>query len=642
MRLPAVPLITNDPYLSLWCAADRLTDVDATHWAGARKRVRGAATIDGESFRFLGCGKEPAMETRSLDVTATSTASVLATDKVELKVRFTSPLLPEDMDLMSVPITMITMEARALDGQRHEVSLTLEAYDDLCYDGTERPSMQHGAFSLNGLNVARMGQRRQKILCSSADHITIDWGFLYLASRGETRYETDRLCASTTMTVQEAAQRFTVLVGYDDIASINYFGVPSKAWYARGGKTLCDALVDFDRNGADILARCAAMDEKVAQEAERRGGADYALICAAAFRQCIAAHKLIADEKGRPVLLSKENDSNGCIGTVDVSYPSTPLFLKYNPELVSALCRPILRFAHMPVWSFDYAPHDVGRYPNATGQVYAARPVDDPEGEVREGDWHPDWYLWPSGEEIYDERYQMPVEECGNMLIMLYAAMHFDKRLAPEQEDMPILDKWVQYLLRFGEDPGNQLCTDDFAGHLAHNVNLAAKAMVGVACYGRILAAMNDERADGFIEKAKQMAASWLERAKSGDHTALTFDDPKGWSMKYNLAWGKVLGLGLLDEGFYEEELRSYLPHMNRYGLPLDSRRSYTKSDWILWTAAMADDREVFDAIIRPVADYLRESATRVPFSDWYDTITGRYEHFIARSVQGGIFMPLL
>ena len=31
-----------------------------------------------------------------------------------------------------------------------------------------------------------------------------------------------------------------------------------------------------------------------------------------------------------------------------------------------------------------------------------------------------------------------------------------------------------------------------------------------------------------------------------------------------------------------------------------------------------------------------------VPFSDWYDTKTGRFVAFIARSVQGGVYMPLL
>ena len=53
-------------------------------------------------------------------------------------------------------------------------------------------------------------------------------------------------------------------------------------------------------------------------------------------------------------------------------------------------------------------------------------------------------------------------------------------------------------------------------------------------------------------------------------------------------------------------------------------------------------DEETRNALIAPVAHYLRNTRTRVPFSDWYDTITGAYIHFIARSVQGGIYMPML
>lgn len=221
------------------------------------------------------------------------------------------------------------------------------------------------------------------------------------------------------------------------------------------------------------------------------------------------------------------------------------------------------------------------------------------------------------------------------MLIMLEAARAFgaDKALADKYR--PLLDKWVQYLVQYGEDPDEQLCTDDFAGHLAHNVNLAAKAIVGVACYARLT-----DRPD-YLDKARGMAARLMEKIGPGGNTPLTLDG-HGWSMKYNLLWDKVLGLGLLPDAFYTAELASYLPRINTYGLPLDSRADYTKSDWICWVAAMTRDPAVRQALIAPIARTLRETTTRVPFSDWYDTKTGRYEHFIARSVQGGIYALLL
>ena len=143
------------------------------------------------------------------------------------------------------------------------------------------------------------------------------------------------------------------------------------------------------------------------------------------------------------------------------------------------------------------------------------------------------------------------------------------------------------------------------------------------------------------MDKARAMAASWYERAHDdAGYTYLTFEK-QGWSMKYNMVWDVLLDLGLLPESFYREETESYVPRMNRYGLPLDSRSDYTKSDWILWSASMAEE-DTCRKIIAPVATYLRESESRVAFSDWYYTSSGEYRHFIARSVQGGLYMPLL
>ena len=149
------------------------------------------------------------------------------------------------------------------------------------------------------------------------------------------------------------------------------------------------------------------------------------------------------------------------------------------------------------------------------------------------------------------------------------------------------------------------------------------------------------EEAIRWQNRAYEMAKSWLERAKTEESTALTFDGT-GWSMKYNLIWDKVLHLDLLPEAFYEAETVSYLSRMNEYGLPLDSRADYTKSDWIVWSASLSENPEVFRQLIAPLAHYLRRTSTRVPFSDWYDTKTGRYVAFIGRSVQGGVYMPFL
>ena len=227
------------------------------------------------------------------------------------------------------------------------------------------------------------------------------------------------------------------------------------------------------------------------------------------------------------------------------------------------------------------------------------------------------------------------------MLIMLASAWYADGSAKLSGKYMATLDKWVRYLIEYGEDPGEQLCTDDFAGHLARNINLSAKAVCGVAAYGMLVKALGDaEKGEEYIAKAKTMAESWLARADAGDHTWLTFDGI-GWSMKYNMIWDKLFRLNMMPDEFYARENAWYLKVMNEYGLPLDSRSAYTKSDWLMWVAALAP-AEDFGAYAAPVAKCLRESASRVAFSDWYDTETGAYQAFIARSVQGGVFMPLL
>jgi len=627
-RLPAIPLIASDPYFSIWMPSDNMATADTIHWSGPVKPIRITANIDGKNVSFLGLNQDYEAEQQELMVTPTKTRFVSGFGGVQLEAEFVTPALPDDPDLMSMPVTLVSFCLRTTDGKPHNVKFRLYLSETLCFEGNLAPKMFGDVFQMDELNTGLYGQMIQKPLSHSGDHVTIDWGYLYLAS--PENVEPQRGLNLKWDGELDGEKMMRAVIAYDDIASINYFGDLCKAWYRRNGAQITDAINTAWNHFDAILARCRKLDEEVLAEA-CKVSEDYKAIVSAAWRQTICAHKLIATPSGEMAFLSKENDSNGCMGTADVSYPSIPLFLKYNPELVNAMARPILAFASMPVWTNDFAPHDVGCYPYAIGQVYAARR----HKVVTNGETYPPYYLYPAGTQIYDPKYQMPVEECGNMLVMLAAAQHFgaDKQLAEKYRS--ILDKWIKYLVKYGEDPGEQLCTDDFAGHLAHNANLAAKAIVGVACYGRLVGETKWE------ETAKEMAQRFLEKVGCNGNTPLALTG-EGWSMKYNLLWDKVMNLNLLPGEFYAAETAGYLPRMNRYGLPLDSRADYTKSDWICWCAAMAEDPEVRAALLAPIARTLRETTSRVPFSDWYDTKTGRYVHFIARSVQGGVFAPFL
>jgi hypothetical protein len=237
----------------------------------------------------------------------------------------------------------------------------------------------------------------------------------------------------------------------------------------------------------------------------------------------------------------------------------------------------------------------------------------------------------------------MPVEESGNMLILTAAIATVEGNAAYAEKHWETLTTWTDYLVEKGLDPENQLCTDDFAGHFAHNANLSVKAILGIASYGR-LAEMLDKKdiAEKYTAQARSMAAEWVKLADDGDHYRLTFDQPGTWSQKYNIVWDKLLKLNIFPETIAEKEIPYYLTKQNTYGLPLDSRKTYTKSDWIVWTATLAQDKETFEQFIHPVHRFMNETIERIPMSDWYFTDSQKHVGFQARSVVGGYFIKLL
>ena len=424
------------------------------------------------------------------------------------------------------------------------------------------------------------------------------------------------------------AQKGVVMLGYDELVSIDYFGRFLKGYYL-DGHTITEALEYVYHNRNAINEALDAFDRDL-QERAGAYGEEYLHILYGSLRQSISAHKLVKDEEGTVLFLSKECCSNGCIATVDVSYPSMPLYLLYNTELVKGMMRPILKFAQMPVWTYDFAPHDVGTYPACSGQVYGlnleksrylGNLVRDAVNYSHEETNFP-IYLLPANFEAYDPRNQMPVEECANMLIMFYACYHRDRDIEFFKSSVPLAEKWVEYLVKYGLKPENQLCTDDFAGHLKNNINLAIKATVGIAAFAELTAAAGKaDTAVRYRRIAEEFAAEIAAFGERYKHLPLTWDsDDSTFSLKYNLAFDKVWKLGLFPQSLLEREVDCYLQKMERYGVPLDSRADYTKSDWLMWAASLTDDAGKKKQMIKALDVFLKEAPERMPFGDWYGT----------------------
>ena len=639
-RAASIPLIMHDPYFSIWSSSDHLYDADTVHWTGKRQQIRGYLTVDKTVYCFMG-DKEfhQILPQISLDVTATATTYTFENDKVRLCCRFTSPLILSDPLLVSRPCTYIDFMVEKKNADNVKLDFIVSA--DLVRQEKDEVAGFAGTFKQD-FSYASMGRMRQQPLGSSGDHTTIDWGYVYLAGNDKSTITYDAANEAIRCQAADLNGQTTLILAYDDLASINYFGEWRKAYWTTRYKTILEAISAAFADQKKVCKQASEIDCEIEAKAKKIGGDEYSFLCAMSYRHAIAAHKLITDEDKNLIFLSKENDSNGCIGTVDVSYPSVPLFMLYNTEYVKGMLRPIFRFADCDVWTYDFAPHDVGRYPYAWGQVYGRSDEENKRFRSENQFVYPPYYMYPSGSNVYGLRDQMPVEECGNMLIMTAMVCRMEKNASFALPYMETLKTWREYLIRYGADPGEQLCTDDFAGHLSHNTNLSVKAIMGIEEYAQIAALAGEKNeAKKYHKIAADMASDWEKRAKADDHYQLVFGEGKKdtWSLKYNLVWDKLWKSGLFSDEVYEKELAYYKKKANRYGTPLDSRAAYTKSDWILWCAAMDDNTA---ALIQPVAAYLKETTTRVPFSDWYQTDSGRYCYFIARSVQGGIFMPML
>lgn len=626
LRAPAYPLITVDPYFSVWSMDDELNGSVTKHWTGKPNPITGAVVVDGVKYIWMGeAADETKMKQIFVDFDAFSTTYRFSAPGVELKAVFTSPLLPEDFYLLSRPVSYLKTELKSTDGKKHSVKLILTVSEEICLNERgEMPVVTQKISVPGGVSCARIGSIGQKMLAQKGDDLRINWGYFYLASPDAEVFDNiggdkNGLSLSVSLVAGEAGGKETALVAfaYDDICCLEYYNRPVEAYWKSSGLSIEQAIAQAVEDYDLLRTRCAAFSAQLYHDAEAAGGRRYAELLSLAWRQVIAAHKLALDENGEAIFISKECFSNGCAATVDVSYPSIPMFLIYNPELVKGMMRPVFRYAEGGEWPFEFAPHDAGCYPIINGQEY--------------------------GDKSSTEN-QMPVEECGNMLIMTAAVCMAERDVSFALRYRRLLQQWADYLARFGKDPENQLCTDDFAGHLAHNCNLSVKAIMALGAFGLIKGMAGDTAArDKYLALAKDLAASWTNDAANGDGSfRLAFDKPGSFSMKYNIVWDTVFGTALFPKDAVKSEYESYLRKFNQYGLPLDSRADYTKSDWLLWTGAVSGSKKDFERYADILWEAYDKSESRVPLTDWYDTKTAAQISFQNRTVQGGLFIRLL
>ncbi|MGD0262742.1 MAG: DUF5127 domain-containing protein [Verrucomicrobiota bacterium] len=645
-RPPAVPLVTYNPFLSIWSGADHLNDANTKHWTGRAHSLVSLIRVDGKTYRLMGGEPKPlpAFTQQSVEVFPTRSLYEFEDAGVHVTLAFMQPALPDDLEVYSWPLSYITWNLRSADGAKHQIELYDSTSSQLAVNQADERvewSRQAGG----GLVLLRAGTQAQPVLGSCGDDHRINWGYAYAAAPGglsksaiganrvlETSFvENGGLPEANDTRMPRAANdaepvlafvfdlgqvsgetvQRQVIVAYDEIFAIKYFGRKLLPYWARNGVKIEALLQTASRDYPELLARCEAFDKELMTDMTKLGGEKYARITALCYRECVAANGLAADANQQPLFFTKENTSNGDIATVDVFFPMDPVWIFLSPTLAKASLVHVLMYSASPRWKFPNAPHDLGTYPLVFGR--------DDGGEG------------------------MPVEESGNLLILCDAIAQAEGNADFVAPWWPQLTQWAQYLERYGLDPEQQLCTDDFMGHLAHNANLSVKAILGLATYGDLCRMRGDrEPAKKYRDLAKADAEHWMKVAAEGDHYRLAFDQPGTWSQKYNLVWDRILRLNIFPPSVAQKEVAHYKKVILRYGVPLDSRTHLTKTDWSFWSATLADNRSDFEAIIAPIYDYLNETTVRDPIADSYVTDQVQSGGMHARPVVGGFFIKML
>ncbi len=657
IRPPAIPLVVRNPYVSTWLAADNLPGTWPSFWNGSIKALAGIARIDGTSYIFMGnpggIGTTQTMQQTNLTVTPTQSLFTLQGGGVTLFLTFLSPVETNDLQRQSVPLSYIFAQVQSNDGNAHTVSL----YFDISGEWAHGDSNALITWSSNAIGHQN-GTLTAFVVTPNSPQVLREnneypsWGAAIWATNNQANLTT-QVGPDTVVRGQAVSQgvlnnsvdsnmpraindrwpvfafnfdmgsvssqpseQLTFVIGHVREPAVSYLGNEvAPLWRAYWSSWQDMLAATYDDAGA--AQSCAStLDNTVTADAMTTGGEHYAALCALALRQAFGGTELVGT-RNNPWLFLKEISSSGNVSTVDVVYPSMPVFYYANPYLLRLLLDPLFAYAETGGWPKTFAEHDIGSsYPNAAGH-----------NDGNEED--------------------MPIEESANMLLMtcayLQTASGSDAN-AYATAHYKILKQWADYLVANTADPANQNQTDDFTGFIAHSSNLALKGILAVSAMGQIAHfANNGGDAQYYQNQASSLIGQWATNSQdsSGQHLKLAYDQDGTWSLKYNAFPDRLLGLNLIPTSLLQEEANWYKGKENQYGIPLDNRHSYTKGDWEMWTAASTDDSALRQYFVDVLYQFANTTGNRVPFTDWYDTVTAAQQGFQARPVIGGMFSIL-
>ncbi|KAJ7228524.1 hypothetical protein GGX14DRAFT_554614 [Mycena pura] len=647
----AIPLAVRSPYLSTWLpqgAGAALNDVWATFWTGMITGWAGFVKVDGVPYVFLGAPNVPSVTfnkavQKSSKFTSTQSIFVLSAGPVDLTVTVLSPVEPTDLVKQSIPFSYMAVSAAATDHKAHSV----QVYSDISAEWVsgDNTLIVNWTSTTTGSILTHQTQLEQQTVFGEVnDHTQYGSAFYSTPNTVSATYQTGadvdvraqfvtngKLANTLDTNFRAISNNWPVFGLAHDLGSVTtastpvVFSVghvrnPALEYIVAGGalqnrnlyfmnefSTTAAVISSFLGDFRAALARANTFDAKVQADASAIS-TDYAGVVALSIRQALGATELT---------ISKT--STGAFNTSDVilflkgplRFPVTgPIFLYTNPMLGKFLLEGLFRYQASGQYPNKWSVHDLGSsYPKALGH-------NDGTDEA------------------------MPVEESGNMVIMALSYAQKTGDLSHLKTYSALLDQWTQFLIADSLIPANQISTDDFAGSLANQTNLAIKGIVGIGAMGQIWSLIgNPTQGANYTAIARSYVTQWQKFAASstGAHLTLDYGDSNSWGLSYNLFGDKLLKLNLFPASVYAEQTAWYQTHANAFGVPLDTRHTYTKTDWQIFTASWVTTTAVRDVLIGAVKDWVSDGQYNAPFGDLYDTISGAVAiGFKARPVVGG------
>ncbi|KAH9220619.1 glutaminase GtaA [Leptodontidium sp. 2 PMI_412] len=657
-RPPAIPLAVKSPYLNVlqFAGSDGgnggyLAGQYSQFWAGQIVAWVGMIKVDGTTYIWMGNPGPQSVTQTAFEYT--STKSVFTMDvggKVEMNITFLSPITPEDQKRQSLIFSYLDVRVQSLDGDSHDVQL----YTDISAEWVagDHSSVAQWEYDATSDDIAYHRVYRQTQLEFSETADQADWGYWYWATKNSDKltyqsgsdvnvrgaFQDNGMLANTKDTnYRPINQEYPVFgfsvdlgsvtrsvntlytIGLTQQQAIQFDGatgiVPLASLWTRYFSSETDAVSFFYNDYSTATSTASSLDNKIATDSIGAGGQDYLTITSLSTRQALGATQLVGNST-KQYLFLKEISSDGNVQTVDVIFPFYPILLYLQPSLAKLMLDPLFENQESGQYPNMYSMHDLGaHYPNATGHSDGK---DEPQ----------------------------PLEECGNMLIMTLAYAQRNNDISYLNQHYNILKQWTQYLIQEALIPADQISTDDFAGSLANQTDLALKGIIGIQAMA-VIANLTENQADGanYTNIALDYITQWQTLGIAHDanppHTTLSYGMNDTHGLLYNLYGDRLLNLNFVPQSVYDMQSAFYPTVEQKYGVPLDTRHNYTKSDWEMWTASIASEttRQMF---ISDLAKWINETPTNKAMTDWYDVQTGDFAgSFTARPVVGGHFALL-